>query len=164
MDSPLGGFQASAFQWPIFDPNRFTSGSGVSTAANPLSSWITDPASAGAIPLGDMSSLTQTNPVMPSMSGMPQMGNGLGFNVPTAQLALAGLGTLGNLWGAFQAQKLAKKQFNFTKDITNTNLANQIKSYNTALADRGRSRAAMEGQSAAEAQAYIDQNSLSRNH
>jgi hypothetical protein len=58
---------------------------------------------------------------------------------------------------------MAKKQFKFTKDVTNTNLANQIKSYNTALYDRARSRAVQEGQTDAERDAYINNNSLSRN-
>lgn len=85
---------------------------------------------------------------------------GLGFNVPTAQLALSGLGAIGNIMSAFNAQKLAKKQFEYQKGITDTNLANSIQSYNTTLADRGRARAAMEGQSPQEAAAYIAQNSL----
>lgn len=75
---------------------------------------------------------------------------------------LGGLNAIGNLWGGFQAMSLAKKQFNYMKDITETNLANQIQSYNTALADRSRSRAFTEGQSAEEAQSYIDENSLRR--
>jgi hypothetical protein len=91
-------------------------------------------------------------------------GSGFGFNVPTANLALAGLGTIGNLWGAFQSAKLAKKQFNYTKDVTETNLAGQIKSYNTALEDRIRSRAKVEGMSADQAQAYLDRNKLTRHN
>ena len=112
------------------------------------------------------------NPTAPTgMTGLPAAGggssgwfgiDGLGKNIDTLKLGLGGLQTIGNLWAAFQAQNLAKKQFNFTKDITNTNLANQIQSYNTSLADRARSRAAVEGQSAAQSQAYIDQNSLKR--
>ena len=86
--------------------------------------------------------------------------SGFGMNLDTAKLALSGLGTIGNLWAAFQAQKLAKKQFDFTKRITETNLANQVQSYNTTLEDRGRSRAFAEGQSASDAQSYIDKNRL----
>lgn len=90
-----------------------------------------------------------------SFSGMPFMDK--------AQFALSGLQTLGNLWGAFQAQKLAKKQFAFTKDFAEANLANQIKSYNTAIADRARSRGVMEGQSPDQVSNYISANSLYRN-
>jgi hypothetical protein len=86
----------------------------------------------------------------------------LGWNAPTLQMGIQGLNTIGNIWGAWQSNKLAKDQLNFTKMITNTNLNNQIKSYNTALEDRSRSRAAVEGQSASEAQSYIDRNRLSR--
>lgn len=77
-------------------------------------------------------------------------------------MGLQGLSAIGNAWGAWQSHKLAKDQLNFTKMITNTNLNNQIKSYNTALEDRSRSRAAVEGQTSAEAQAYVDKNKLSR--
>ncbi len=79
-----------------------------------------------------------------------------------ASLALSGIQTIGNLWSMWQQNKLAKKQFKLTKDVTNTNLANQIKSYNTALFDRARGRAVMEGQTDAQRDAYIASHSLSR--
>ena len=88
--------------------------------------------------------------------------SGPGFNMDTLQLGLSGLSTLGNFWNAFQSQKLAKQQFNFTKDITNTNLANQIKSYNTALSDRARTRGATEGQSQDQIEQYVRDNLLTR--
>lgn len=86
------------------------------------------------------------------------MGGGLGI----ARAGLAGLSTLGSLWMGLKAAKLAKKQFKFTKDVTNTNLANQIQSYNTALADRARSRGVMEGQTQDQVSGYISANALSR--
>lgn len=86
----------------------------------------------------------------------------LGANIPTFQLGLSGLTSLANLWGAFQSNKLANNQFDYTKQITNTNLANQIKSYNTALSDKATARASMEGWSDSQTQDYIDKNKLSK--
>lgn len=87
---------------------------------------------------------------------------GLGFNLDTAGLALGGLKTIGSLWQAWEANKLAKKQFAFTKDAWNTNVANQIQTYNTTLEDRTRARTNTEGGTAEDAQAYIDRHSLRR--
>lgn len=95
-----------------------------------------------------------------AMAQSPAGGFQLGWNAPTLQMGMQGLSTIGNIWGAWQANKLAKDQLNFTKKIATANLNNQIASYNTALEDRARSRAAIEGQSSAEAQAYIDKNRL----
>jgi len=86
----------------------------------------------------------------------------LGANIPTFQLGLSGLTALSNLWGAFQSNKLANNQFDYTKQITNTNLANQIKSYNTSLSDKATARASMEGWSPDQTQSYIDKNKLSK--
>ena len=104
---------------------------------------------------GTMASAGMADPTAANANGFQ-----LGWNMPTFQMGLQGLNTIGNLWGAWQANKLAKDQLNFTKDFANRNLSNQTKAYNTALEDRGRSRAAVEGQTSAEAQAYIDRNRL----
>lgn len=84
----------------------------------------------------------------------------LGMNLGTAQLAIGGIGTLANIWNASQANKLARQQFEYQKGITDTNLANSLQSYNTALDDRIRSRAVMTGMSDAQVNDYIDKNSL----
>ena len=84
----------------------------------------------------------------------------LGMNIGTGQLVLGGIGTLGNLWAAWQAQNLAKEQFNYQKDITDTNLANQIQSYNTALSDRINARGFMQGDEQSTIDQYIEENSL----
>lgn len=94
----------------------------------------------------------------------PGMGNNtaatpLGMNLGTANLLLGGIGTIGDLWMAYQAQKQAKAQFAFQKDMMNANFANQLQSYNTALTDKINSRTAQEGGDTADAQAYIDNNS-----
>lgn len=86
----------------------------------------------------------------------------IGMNLPTLQLGFGALKSLGSLYAAFQSNALAKKQFNFQKDAYNQNLTNSIQSYNTALSDRARSRAVMEGQTDAERDAYVSQNSLKK--
>ena len=83
-----------------------------------------------------------------------------GMNIPTAQLGLTGLGTLGNLWGSFQSNKLARDSFDFQKGMAEKNYANQIKSYNTALTDRATSRGFVQGDSADTTQQYINNNKL----
>lgn len=93
-------------------------------------------------------------------TGLPDA-SGLGFNLPTGQLALSGLAALGNLWGAYSANKLARDQLDFTKSAFQTNLKNSLSSYNTALEDRARARGATEGQSQEQVQSYIDKNRLS---
>lgn len=95
-------------------------------------------------------------------SGSNAGGFNFGFNPDTFKFGLQGLGTLGNLWGAFQANKLARDQLDFTKNITNTNLNNSIQSYNTSLADRARARGIAENQDQSQIDDYIARNRLSR--
>ena len=84
----------------------------------------------------------------------------LGMNLGTGQLVLGSIGSIGNLWSAWQAQKLAKDQFNYQKGITDTNLANQIQSYNTALTDRINARGFIQGDSQSTIDQYIEKNSM----
>lgn len=84
----------------------------------------------------------------------------LGWNIGTGQLLLGGIGTIGNLWSAWQAQKLAKEQFNYQTGITDTNLANQIQSYNTALSDRMTARGFIQGDNQSTIDQYIEENSM----
>lgn len=86
--------------------------------------------------------------------------SGVGLNIPTFQLGAQALGSLGNIFNAFQANKMAKKSFDFTKKYAETNLANSIKSYNTSLTDRARSRGVAEGQSQSEIDNYVSTNRL----
>lgn len=99
--------------------------------------------------------------VAPQVGGINNnLSTPLGMNLGTGQLVLGGIGTIGNLWSAWQAQKLAKEQFNYQKDITDTNLANQIQSYNTALSDRMNARGFVQGDSQSTIDQYIEENSL----
>lgn len=87
----------------------------------------------------------------------------IGFNLPTAWTALQGLSTVGNLWGAYQGNKMARKQLALSTDAYNTNLTNQIKSYNTQLEDRVRGRhSPTNAAGQAKADAYIAANKLTR--
>lgn len=98
------------------------------------------------------------------VGGAPAQGNPsmLGFNMPTLQMGISGLQTLGGLYNAFQGNRLARDQLNFTRDFANTNMNNSIKTYNTQLEGRARARAVMEGQSDADRDRYIAENRLSR--
>lgn len=89
-------------------------------------------------------------------------GSGIGLNMPTFNLGVGALNTIGGLWAASNAAKMAKKQFQFSKNFANANLANQTQSYNTAISDRARSRGAVEGQSASQIADYITKNSLTQ--
>lgn len=126
-------------------------------------------ASMGLNPLGSLNPNLQQQLGGITANGLPKMpgagGGGLfaGMSgLDKAQAALGGLQTIGGLWNAFQTQKLAKKQFSFAKDYAEANMANQIQSYNTALADRARSRAFVEGQPQSSADAYVASNSMTR--
>ena len=59
------------------------------------------------------------------MSGLQKLSAGLGM-----------AGNIANIWSGIQQNRLARDNFDFQKGVMNTNLANQIASYNTALEDR----------------------------
>ena len=90
--------------------------------------------------------------------------SGLGFNLGTLNMGVNALAAIGGLYNAFQSNKLAKEQFNFTKEVTNTNLNNQIKTFNTTMEDRARARARLDGREDTEGytQDYINKNRISR--
>ena len=95
--------------------------------------------------------------------GNQQGGSDLGWNMGTLNTGFKGLATLGNLWGAYQGNKLARKQLALSTDAYNTNLTNQIKSYNTQLEDRIRGRhAPTNAIGQAEATKQIEANKLVR--
>ena len=80
------------------------------------------------------------------------------LNLGTLETLTGMIGTLGTLYGAFQQHKLAKESFNFQKDAYEKNMANQTKSYNTALEDRIKARYTQEGRSGADE--YLKKHSL----
>ena len=86
--------------------------------------------------------------------------NGFGMNMPTFQLGLSGLMGLGNLYGAYQSNKLANKSFDYSKATADKNYKNTVASYNTALEDQRNVRGVMEGKSQAQVQSEIERNRL----
>ena len=96
--------------------------------------------------------------------GVGGAGTGIGWNTETLGLGVQSLAAIGGLYNAFQSNKLAKDQFAFTKEVTNTNLNNQIKTYNTTLEDRALARGRLNGEAnpTAYAASYTDKNKISR--
>lgn len=125
------------FQLPNWDPNQFANMNFTSAGTN---------IGAGA-PAG----------ISPGTGYQPLE---FGMNMPSFQLGLQGLGTIGNLWGSMQSNKLARDSFNFQKDFAQKNLANSVKNYNTALTDKATSRGFVQGNSADQTQQYINDNKL----
>jgi hypothetical protein len=72
---------------------------------------------------------------------------------------LEGIGQLGSVWAAIQQNKIAKESLKFQKDAYKTNLANQTKSYNTALEGRAQLRFSQEGNLGAKDD-YLNKNRL----
>lgn len=60
--------------------------------------------------------------------------NRTNWNFADIGAGLQGLGALAQGYAAIKQNNLAKKQFKFTKEFAQKNLANQTQSYNTALA------------------------------
>lgn len=94
-----------------------------------------------------------------SLGGLGKVGGALNTVGSAANI----LGGLSNIYFGLQANKLAKKQFNFQRDAFNNNLENTVQSYNTGLEDRIRARHNTEGRSSAETSAYLNNNRLSAN-
>jgi hypothetical protein len=143
--------------------NWMGGGGSASLGPNSLSDMgAAAPTVGGALPTFNTNGVTANGINFDKVSAGAVSPSGLGMNLGTGQLALSGLGALGSLWGGMQAQGLAKKQFDFTKSITNTNLANQIRSFNTGLEDRTRSRGFAEGQTQAQMDDYLARNRMTR--
>lgn len=76
-----------------------------------------------------------------------------------AKTVLGGIGMLGQIWSAFQANKIARDSLDFQKKAFKTNLSNQRSSYNMALEDRATARYA-QMERPGDAAAYIEKHRL----
>jgi hypothetical protein len=113
----------------------------------------------------DFTGMNSGDTALTSGSGLGGGNNSGWGSLNTGQklgIGLQGLQTIGGLIGAFGSLGLARDQFNLQKDVLNTNLKNQIQSYNTSLEDKARSRGVVEGTSAADTQSYIDSHKATR--
>jgi len=131
------------------------------------------PINMGGLPAFTPAQNTEWNTALAGLptTGTPRQGgvtapggtdSGFGLNLGTFQFGVDAFGRLGNIWSGMQAQKLAKRQLDMIRSISDTNIGNQIQSYNTALGDRARSRAVAENRPQGEAEAYYQQNRLVR--
>lgn len=82
------------------------------------------------------------------------------LNMDTIGTLASTLGSFGKLYAGFQANKLAKDTLNFQKEAYQTNLANQISSYNLSLEDRMAARYAQKEGSDKERDAYVSKHKL----
>ena len=132
-------------------------------ASNPTGAYLQNTASGQPVAQG-ITGPGVGQVAAPQVGGMNNsLSTPLDWNIGTGQLVLGGIGTIGNLWSAWEAQKLAKEQFNYQKGITDTNLANQVQSYNTALSDRINARGFVQGDNQSTIDRYIEENSI-RDH
>lgn len=97
---------------------------------------------------------------MGGLFGGGQAGGQGGFNWNALGNISNLIGGFGGLYSAFQGAKIAKQGLALQREAYESNLANQTKSYNTALTDRARSRGVMEGSDSSTVDKYIQDNSL----
>lgn len=166
------GFQ---FSYPTTAGGTLPSGYGAMPMTGATTPWQSP---ADFSPMGNVAPLSNMGLRMNSQAGFPStqggMGNGMGgfgatplagsgfgFNMGTAQLGLDGLKTIGNLFGAYQANKLAKEQFDFSKKFAQKNLTNQTQSYNDRMADTLNARGFTAGTSKETTASEIERRKLS---
>lgn len=87
------------------------------------------------------------------------MNEGGGLNMDAIGGLAETIGAFGSLWSGIQSNKIAKKSLKFQEKAFNTNLTNQLQSYNTALSDRANARYQRAG-SPEDAAGYIERNKL----
>lgn len=100
-----------------------------------------------AIPQIGMDALSTPTPGvgLPGLPGQSGMGGFGGLDLSQKiGMGLQGVGTVANLVLGLKQLSLANKQYGLQKRAFETNLTNQVRSYNDTMADRLRARAVME--------------------
>lgn len=103
-------------------------------AAAPNLSALTAPAVSAAVP--GVPGMTADQARLAQFQKQFQPNPAFGY----ASAGLQGLNTLGSLWLGFKGLGQAQEAFDFEKEMTSKNYLNSVKSYNTALEDRYRTR------------------------
>ena len=138
-------------------------GSGLNSMGNWFSSFGTPDAPAGIAPVGTQGTNlpvanvapTYTAPSWDSFAGIFGDKNTSGW----APTALQGLGSLAQWQSGKKAAALARDQFNFAKQMAQTNLANQAQLLNTAMEDRQNARRSASG-SYQDTASYMNENKV----
>ena len=141
-------------QFPVSVRNATTNGNQFGNWATGITQQVTTPPTAnmGSAVVPDTPAGINTAPQMRNNNFWSKDGG--------ANMLLGGVHVLCNLWAAYQARKMAKEQMAFARGQWNTNLANQTKTYNTALEDRIRGRYAAGDRTENQIQSEIDRHSL----
>ncbi len=109
---------------------------------------------------------TETTPAITDQSQSQTASSGFNTNDLFGGLGkVMGLAQTGlSIWGALQQMSMYKDMFNFQKGVTETNLQNQISSYNTNLQERARMRATYRGVSDVDkfVNNYVEENKAKR--
>lgn len=163
----MAGFADSIFGYGAQTPYLTGGSNGSVGASDPVGAMFQAAPVSGISGTGSTSDLSSilgfgSGPVFPPAPGQNQAKGffgGMG-GMDALKLGLGGLQTIGNLWQAWESNKLAKQQFGLQKNLAQTNLTNQISSYNTSLEDRINSRYVTEGKSGDQAAAYIASHKL----
>ena len=156
-DSPWSGFSN------LMGQGANAIGSGLNSMGNWFSSFGTPDAPAGVAPVGTQGinlpvtggAPTYTAPSWDSFAGIFGDKNTSGW----APTAVQGLSSLAQWQSGNKAAALAKDQFNFAKQMAQTNLANQAQLLNTAMEDRQNARRASSG-SYQDTASYMNENKV----
>lgn len=138
-------------------PTNYLSGTGI--GLDSLGQWQMPNQASSFVPYAsaEAQSLGQSSVVGANLRDQTQTNLGMSNYVG---MGLQGLQTLGNLWGAWQTNKLANKSFNFQKGMAERNLANQISSYNSRLEDHASALKGLNSWSDQQAADYVARNRL----
>lgn len=143
--------------WPTLTSSQLLNSVGVDMFGNPTTATPNLLASLQSLTAPVTAPATTTPALAPSpfryqpLSQSRGFGDYLGANMPLFSAGLSGLSQLGGLYLGLKQLGMARDNFNLNKRAFETNLANQIRSYNTQVSDRiaGRSYASEEERQAA---------------